>query len=137
MQRYARVVTDDPTDKELDYFIPAAWKSKVHVGSRIKVPLRNREVLATVTAIVDETEAPNPRAIAQLLSEKPILNPELLRLARWMSEYYCCSVEAAIRSTLPQVIRHGSLGFKRTRTLQIARRPDPVELEQLATRAPR
>jgi primosomal protein N' len=55
MQRYARVVTDDPTDKELDYFIPAAWKSKVHVGSRIKVPLRNREVLATVTAIVDET----------------------------------------------------------------------------------
>ncbi len=94
MQRYARVVTDDPTDKELDYFIPAAWKSKVHVGSRIKVPLRNREVLATVTAIVDETEAPNPRAIAQLLSEKPILNAELLRLARWMSEYYCCSVEA-------------------------------------------
>ena len=137
MQRYARVVTDDPTDKELDYFIPPAWKSKVHVGSRIKVPLRNREVLATVTAILDETAAPNPRAIAQLLSEKPILNAELLRLARWMSEYYCCSVEAAIRSTLPQVIRHASLGFKRTRTVQVARRPDPVELEQLATRAPR
>ena len=78
MQRYARVVTDDPTDKELDYFIPPAWKSKVHVGSRIKVPLRNREVLATVTAILDETAAPNPRAIAQLLSEKPILNAELL-----------------------------------------------------------
>src|SRR5260221_412857 len=137
MQRYARVVTDDPTDKELDYFIPPAWKSKVHVGSRIKVPLRNREVLATVTAILDETVAPNPRAIAQLLSEKPILNAELLRLARWMSEYYCCSVEAAIRSTLPQVIRHASLGFKRTRTVRVARRPSPVELEQLATRAPR
>ena len=137
MQRYARVVTDDPTDKELDYFIPPAWKSKVHVGSRIKVPLRNREVLATVTAILDETEAPNPRAIAQLLSEKPILNPALLRLARWMSEYYCCSVEAAIRSTLPQVIRHAALGFKRTRTVQVALRPEPGELERLATRAPR
>jgi primosomal protein N' (replication factor Y) (superfamily II helicase) len=137
MQRYARVITDDPTDKELDYFIPPAWKSKVHVGSRIKVPLRNREVLATVTAILDETDAPNPRAIAQLLSEKPTLNPELLRLARWMSEYYCCSVEAAIRSTLPQVIRHAALGFKRTRIVQVARRPDPLELERLAIRAPR
>jgi primosomal protein N' (replication factor Y) len=137
MQRYARVVTDDPTDKELDYFIPPAWKSKVHVGSRIKVPLRNREVLATVTAILEETEAPNPRAIARLLSETPILNPELLRLARWMSEYYCCSVEAAIRSTLPQVIRHGALGFRRTRTVQVALKPEPAELERLAARAPR
>jgi primosomal protein N' (replication factor Y) (superfamily II helicase) len=137
MQRYARVVTDDPTDKELDYFIPPAWKSKVHVGSRIKVPLRNREVLATVTAILDETDAPNPRAIARLLSEKPILNPALLRLARWMSEYYCCSVEAAIRSTLPQVIRHAAVGFKRTRTVQVALRPEPAELERLTTRAPR
>jgi primosomal protein N' (replication factor Y) len=137
MQRYARVITDDPTDKELDYFIPPAWKSKVDVGSRIKVPLRSREVLATVIAILEETDAPNPRAITQLLSEKPTLNPELLRLARWMSEYYCCSVEAAIRSTLPQVIRHASLGFRRTRIIQVARRPDPAELERLAIRAPR
>jgi primosomal protein N' (replication factor Y) (superfamily II helicase) len=138
MQRYARVVTDDPTDKELDYLIPAAWKSKVHVGSRVKVPLRNREVFATVTAILDETGAPNPRTIVRLLSEEPILNAELLRLARWMSEYYCCSVEAAIRATLPQVIRHAALGFKRTRTLRVTgARPEPVELEKLAVRAPR
>jgi primosomal protein N' (replication factor Y) len=137
MQRYARVVTDDPTDKELDYLIPSAWKSKVHVGSRVKVPLRNREVFATVTAILDETAAPNPRAIAQLLSEEPILNAELLRLARWMSEYYCCSVEAAIRATLPQVIRHAALGFKRTRTLRLIHQLEPGEVEQLAVRAPR
>jgi primosomal protein N' (replication factor Y) len=137
MQRYARVVTDDPTDKELDYFIPPAWKSKVHVGSRIKVPLRNREVLATVTSILDETEVTNPRAIVQLVSEEPVLNVELLRLARWMSEYYCCSFAAAIRSTLPQVIRHAALGFKRIRTVQVARQPEAAELEQLAVRAPR
>jgi primosomal protein N' (replication factor Y) (superfamily II helicase) len=138
MQRYARVVTDDPTDKELDYLIPAAWKSKVHVGSRVKVPLRNREVFATVTAILDETGVPNPRAIVRLLSEVPLLNAELLRLARWMSEYYCCSIEAAIRATLPQVIRHAALGFKRTRTLRITGiRPESAELEKLAVRAPR
>jgi primosomal protein N' (replication factor Y) (superfamily II helicase) len=137
MQRYARVVTDDPTDKELDYVIPPAWKSKVHVGSRVKVPLRNREVLATVIAILDETEAPNPREIARLLSEDPTLDAELIRLARWMSEYYCCSLESAIRATLPQVIRHGALGFKRTRTVLVAQRPEPAELERLAARAPR
>ncbi len=107
------------------------------MGSRVKVPLRNREVLATVTAILDETEAPNLRAVAQLISEKPILNPELLRLARWMSEYYCCSFEAAIRATLPQVIRHAALGFKKTRMVLVARRPEPDELERLTTKAPR
>jgi primosomal protein N' (replication factor Y) (superfamily II helicase) len=137
MQRYARVVTDDPTDKELDYVIPPAWKSKVHVGSRIRVPLRNREVLATVIAVLDETEAPNPREIARLLSDEPTLNADLIRLARWMSEYYCCSLEAAIRATLPQVIRHGAFGFKKTRTVSAVRRPEPAELERLAARAPR
>ena len=53
MQLYARVVTDEPTDKELDYSIPESCIGKVHVGSRVKVPLRSREILATVVALVD------------------------------------------------------------------------------------
>ena len=81
MQQYARVITDDPTDKELDYAIPEALAGKVHVGSRVKVPLRSREILATVVALVDTPSVPNPRFFLELVSEGPILSESLLRLS--------------------------------------------------------
>lgn len=78
MQEYARVITDDPTDKELDYVIPSAWAGKVQIGSRVKVPLRSREILATVVALVDEPSVPNAKNISGLISESPVLNHSLL-----------------------------------------------------------
>jgi primosomal protein N' (replication factor Y) (superfamily II helicase) len=137
MQQYARVITDDPTDKELDYTIPEPWTGKVHVGSRVKVPLRSREILATVVALVDTPSVPNPRFFLELISEGPILNESLLRLARWMADYYCCPIETAIRSVLPQVIRKAEIGFKRERVLRANRAISQDELSKLERRAPR
>ena len=137
MQQYARVITDDPTDKELDYAIPEPWAGKVHIGSRIKVPLRSREILATVVALVDSPSVPNPRFFSELISERPILTKSLMGLAWWMAGYYCCPVEAAIRSILPQVIRKAELGFKRERVLTVNREISGEELPKLAAKAPR
>src|SRR6516162_4976298 len=137
MQQYARVITDDPTDKELDYTIPEPWVGKVHVGSRVKFPLRSREILATVVALVDTPSVPNPRFFLELIAEGPILNESLLRLARWMADYYCCPIETAIRSVLPQVIRKAEIGFKRERVLTANRAITEQELLKLETKAPR
>src|ERR1700719_258560 len=137
MQNYARVITDDPTDKELDYSIPQTWAGKVHIGSRVKVPLRSREILATVVALVDTPSVTEPKIISALISESPILNKSLLALARWMAEYYCCSVESAIRSLLPEVIRKAKLGFKRERIVSVNREVSATELKTLELKAPR
>jgi primosomal protein N' (replication factor Y) (superfamily II helicase) len=137
MQNYARVITDDPTDKELDYSIPQTWAGKVHIGSRVKVPLRSREILATVVALVDTPSVSEPKTISALISESPILNKSLLALARWMAEYYCCPVESAIRSLLPEVIRKAKLGFKRERIISVSREFSEAELQALQVKAPR
>jgi len=137
MQKYARVITDDPTDKELDYSIPQSWAGKVHIGSRVKVPLRSREILATVVALVDTPSVLDPKMISSLISESPILNKSLLALARWMAEYYCCPVESAIRSLLPEVIRKAKLGFKRERIVTINHQVSETELQRLEDKAPR
>ncbi len=137
MQNYARVITDDPTDRELDYSIPQSWAGKVHIGSRVKVPLRSREILATVVALVDTPSVPGPKIISALISESPILNKSLLELARWMAEYYCCPVESAIRSLLPEVIRKGKLGFKRERIVSVRGEISEAEFKSLETKAPR
>jgi primosomal protein N' (replication factor Y) (superfamily II helicase) len=137
MQNYARVITDDPTDKELDYVIPEAWIGKVHIGSRVKVPLRSREILATVVALVDTPSVPSPKIVSALVSESPILNESLLAVARWMSEYYCCPVESAIRSLLPEVIRKAKLGFKRERILSVGTGISEAARKTLEEKAPR
>src|ERR1700736_112853 len=137
MQKYARVITDDPTDKELDYSIPQSWAGKVHIGSRVKVPLRSREILATVVALVDTPSVPEPKIILGLISESPILNESLLALARWMAEYYCSPVETAIRSLLPEVIRNAKLGFKRERIVSVSHKISDTELKALEGKAPR
>jgi primosomal protein N' (replication factor Y) (superfamily II helicase) len=137
MQLYARVITDEPTAKELDYSIPESFTGKVHIGSRVKVPVRSREILATVVALVDTPSVPAPKCIAALISESPILNKSLLALARWMAEYYCCSVEAAIRSVLPQVIRKAELGFKRERIVSVNNAIAEEEFKEFAAKAPR
>jgi primosomal protein N' (replication factor Y) (superfamily II helicase) len=135
MPLYARVVTDDPTNKELDYLVPPPWESKVHVGSRVKVPLRSRNSFATVVELVAESSAPGIKTVTGLVSEEPVLDPRMLQLARWMADYYCCPLDAAVRCTLPQVIRSG--GFKRERWLSVTLPPDQNILEQIKVRAPR
>jgi len=137
MQHYARVITDDPTDKELDYSIPPSWTGKVQIGSRVKVPLRSREILATVVALVDTPSVPNAKNISGLISESPVLNNSLLTLARWMAEYYCCPVESAIRSLLPEVIRKAKFGFKQERIVSVNREVSQTELGDLQKKAPR
>ena len=135
MPLYARVVTDDPTNKELDYLVPAPWESKIHVGSRVKVPLRSREGLATVVALVNESTAPGIKNLTALVSEEPVLDAHMLQLTRWMADYYCCPLDAAVRCALPQVIRTG--GFKRERWLSVNQPAAQDVLEQLQKRAPR
>jgi primosomal protein N' (replication factor Y) (superfamily II helicase) len=137
MQAYARVITDDPTDKELDYVIPPAWAGKVQIGSRVKVPLRSREILATVVALVDEPSVPNTKNISALVSESPVLNHSLLKLARWMADYYCCPVESAIRSLLPEVVRSAKLGFRQERIVAVSREFADAEIRSLEQKAPR
>ena len=135
MPLYVRVVTDDPTNKELDYFVPPQWESKIHVGSRVRVPLRSRNSFATVVAVLEESSAPGIKSVTALVSEEPVLDQALLDLARWMADYYCCPLDTAVRCALPQVIRSG--GFKRERWLSINQPVVGEILEKLSTRAPR
>jgi primosomal protein N' (replication factor Y) len=137
MQRFVRVITDDLADKELEYVIPDDWASKIEVGSRVKVPLRSRDLLATVVAVSDQVTVEGVRPITAIVSPGPVLSPALLDLVRWMSDYYCCSLGVVLRTAIPQVIRRAEVGFKRERYLEPILNVAPDELEGLRRRSPR
>ncbi len=134
---YVRVVVDRAIHRELDYSVPESLAERVGVGSRVRVPFRDKSALATVVAIPESSEAKGIRPIEVVIGEAPILSEQLLELARWISAYYCCPIETVMRSILPQVIRRAEVGWKKQLFIQPARKIDSDELEKLRKRAPR
>src|SRR2546430_4582927 len=134
---YIRVIIDRAIHRELDYLVPETLADRVGVGSRVRVPFRDKSTLATVVAALDHSEAEGIRPIEAVIGEAPILSEQLLELARWISAYYCCPIETVMRSMLPQVIRRAEVGWKKQLFVQPARNIDKGELEKLRRRAPR
>ena len=137
MSAFVRVILDRSIRRELDYAVPEAMVGKVVVGSRVRVPFRDKSLLATVVATLAESPAQGIKLITALLGEKPVLSASLIELARWMANYYCCPIETVMRSLLPQVIRKAEVGWKKQLFVCPARSATAEEIEKLRKRAPR
>jgi len=134
---YVRVIIDRAIHRELDYAVPESLAERVGVGSRVRVPFRDKSGLATVVAALERSEAEGIRPIEAVLGDAPVLSQALLELANWMSAYYCCSIETVMRSLLPQVIRRAEVGWKKQLFVHPGRKIDNGELEKFRRRAPR
>ena len=134
---YARVIIDRSIHRELDYLIPELLAEKIGIGSRVRVPFREKSALATVVGLLDETDAEGIRPIEALVGDRPVLSEKLIELARWMSAYYCCPIEAVMRSLLPQVIRRAEVTWKKQLFVSAAKEIAPEEIDKLRRRAPR
>src|SRR5438034_3017169 len=134
---YVRVIIDRAIHRELDYAVPDSLTGRIGVGSRVRVPFRDKSALATVVALPEQTDAKGIRPIEAIIGEAPVLSEQLLELGRWIATYYCCPIETAMRSMLPQVIRRAEVGWKKQLFVQPGRNTDHAELDKLHKRAPR
>src|SRR2546429_12007 len=134
---YVRVIVDRAIRRELDYSVPESLAERVGVGSRVRVPFREKSALATVVALPEQTEAKGIRPIEAVIGETPVLSEHSLELAKWIGTYYCCPIETVMRSLLPQVSRHAKVGWKKQLFVQAVRNVDEGEFEKLRRRAPR
>jgi len=136
LPKYARVMVDQSGSHAFDYEIPEALASKIQIGSRVSVPVRNRSALATVIELLEESDAKGIRPIEKVIGEKPAMNARLISLAKWIADYYCCPVEIAMRSVLPQVIRKAEVSHKRQLFARLLHAVGDEELADMQQRAP-
>src|SRR5256714_4652558 len=134
---YVRVIIDRAIRRELDYAVPEGLLNRVGVGSRVRVPFREKSALATVVAVTEQSEAKGIRLIEAVVGEAPILSEQLLELGRWIGAYYCCPIETVMRSLLPQVIRRAEVGWKKQLFVSAAKEIAGDEIEKLRRRAPK
>ncbi len=136
MPKYARVLLDESGGRAFDYAIPASAEAAVVVGSRVRVPVRTRALLGTVIAVSEESDADGIREISEIVSDEPAFSPQLIQLAEWVANYYCCPLEAALRTALPGVIRKAEVGHKTRLAARLAREVSDEEIEAIRRRAP-
>ena len=114
----ARVRLDIAAGQEFDYAVPPEWEDRVAVGSRVKVPLGPRELLGCVVELAESSPHANVRALLKVTGQQPPITPAVLKLTRWLAEYYCCPFEIALKSALPQAVRQEQEAWKRTRRVR-------------------
>src|SRR2546430_3157466 len=134
---YVRVIIDRGIRRELDYSVPETLADRIDIGSRVRVPFRDKSALATVLATLEHSDAKGIRPIEALVGEAPAISESLLELAKWMSTYYCCPLETVMRSLLPQVIRRAEVGWKKQLFVQPLAKIDSDKIDNLRKRAPR
>jgi primosomal protein N' (replication factor Y) len=94
-------------------------ESDVAEGSRVRVAFGGRRMVGWVVGPGSgERAAGSVSAVERVLDEEPSVTPEILRLCRWISEYYVAPLGIVLRTALPAVLSQG------------ARRAPPVKTER-------
>ncbi len=76
-------------------------------GTRVLVPFRTGERVGWVVGPSDPAAVPTRsgiRPLLDVLETTPSATPEVLALARWMSDYYAAPLGLVLRSVLPSVL---------------------------------
>lgn len=133
VQMIARVTLDLALRKEFDYLIPAELEGLVEVGTRVMVPFGPRQVGGCVTALVTDSPYTNLRPISRVIGRTSLITPRVLRLARWIAQYYCCAPEIALKSVVPDAVRKEESGWRERLYVRVAPRPT-AELPKLTKR---
>jgi primosomal protein N' (replication factor Y) len=108
----ARVSLEIALRKEFDYLIPPGLIGQIEVGSRVQVPFGPRKILGCVTALAEESAHINLKPILKVIGAQTLVTPKVLKLARWIGEYYCCAPETALKSVLPEAVRKEKFGWR-------------------------
>ncbi|HEX7363108.1 MAG TPA: primosomal protein N' [Bryobacteraceae bacterium] len=95
--RYCDVALPVPLDRLFTYSLAAA----VQTGCRVEVPFGSRMLTGVVLRVHNDAPEYDVRPILRVIDAEPVLDEELLRLGRWIGEYYCAPVGEVFRGMLP------------------------------------
>lgn len=108
----ARVTLEIALRKEFDYLIPPGLTAQVDVGSRVQVPFGARKVMGCVTALAEESAHAQLKSILKVIGAQTLVTPKILKLARWIADYYCSAPEIALKCVLPEAVRHQDASWR-------------------------
>lgn len=105
---FATIIFPIPINRTYFYTVPDNLKRELKIGMRVKVDFNNRLAIGYVTDlkenIEDKTIIPNLKPVISIIDKEPIFTKNMFLLARWISEYYICSIGEALKVMLPSAV---------------------------------
>lgn len=89
-------------DKIFHYTIPEELRECALPGVRVKVSLGRRFVTGYLVAKRKHSDCPQLKPLSDLLDPFPLLREDMIRLTRWISDYYFAPWGTVIRTVLPK-----------------------------------
>jgi primosomal protein N' (replication factor Y) len=126
----AEVAVPIPIDTTLTYAVPRDLMGTLQAGMRVAVSVKTR-LLAGVVVSLGEA-GPGDRKlkpIRGMVDELPVITPALMKLARWMSEYYLAPLGEVLAAMTPP-----HAGFRQV--VNMVSPPGALELEVLRATHP-
>ncbi len=99
---------------EFDYLAPAEMvdgsrpAQQLEPGRRVKVPLGrgNRTVVGYCVALENKPAGGRKlKSVTAVLDPQPLLSPSMLRVTRWMADYYLCPLGQVLEAVVPAGVR--------------------------------
>ncbi|MBW3630891.1 MAG: primosomal protein N', partial [Gemmatimonadetes bacterium] len=108
---FVEVALPLPVHRTFTYRVPDAERGRVQLGARVLVPFGRREKIGWIDRVVQTSDLKLVKDLHGVLDERPSAPLEILRLCRWMSEYYIAPLGQVLRTTLPAVLCDSSTDF--------------------------
>ncbi len=99
MPEFCDVALAVPMDMAFTYRVPA--NAAPVVGGRVLVPFRQQRMTGIVVELHDRKPSVTTKSIISVLDQTAVLDDLLLRLGRWISDYYLAPVGEVFRTMLP------------------------------------
>ena len=119
MPEFCDVALPVPLDMVFTYRVPA--DATPVVGGRVLVPFRQQRMTGIVMELHDRKPSVTTKTIVSVLDPAPVLDEQLLRLGRWIANYYLAPLGEVFRTMLPlgAEFKH-SIGYRITEDGQMA-----------------
>jgi primosomal protein N' (replication factor Y) (superfamily II helicase) len=98
---FVDVVFPAPPHRILTYSVPDRFRDSLRCGHRVLVPLGKRRVPGFVVAFREKCQLTEIKSIEDIMDPDPLFTEDLLKLTRWVSDYYLASWGETLRTALP------------------------------------
>ena len=105
----ARLVFNRPVDTPFDYLVPDGLRTLIAPGQRVKAPFGkgDRPTVGYCVEIATKTDQNQKRlkTIDSILDRAPLVSASMLRLTRWIADYYLCAWGQVLESVVPAGVK--------------------------------
>jgi primosomal protein N' (replication factor Y) len=104
MKEIVEVAVGLPVSKTFHYRIPERMRDSLRIGMRVLVPFKGRKVTGFSIDLLEQSPKgveEKLREVEDLLDEAPLIDPQMLRFYRWISDYYLYPLGEVIKTGLP------------------------------------